>query len=308
MIAFVIWKYLGGGFELGMAALLCAVSVIGAFNPQERIKLPEMTAAMELGVKYALAVGAASAAVGIVVGVINTTGVGFRIGFMVTSGASALASDIFAFVSLGGLLEFMTVEDLQLFLSLVFIAIACILMGAGIPTTALYIMLVSVAQPALAQLGIPPIASHMFVLYYGVVSEITPPVCTSAYAAAAIANSNPFRTGISAFSLGLGKIVAPMAFVYAPVLLFVSSSGFDLAEFSYTASSCIAGVVALSAAVVGYWLAPMNSIERILAAFAGLIFIAPSWEADLVSIAIIAPVIIWQISKKSRANITATAG
>jgi len=263
---------------------------------------------MELGVKYALAVGAASAAVGIVVGVINTTGVGFRIGFMVTSGASALASDIFAFVSLGGLLEFMTVEDLQLFLSLVFIAIACILMGAGIPTTALYIMLVSVAQPALAQLGIPPIASHMFVLYYGVVSEITPPVCTSAYAAAAIANSNPFRTGISAFSLGLGKIVAPMAFVYAPVLLFVSSSGFDLAEFSYTASSCIAGVVALSAAVVGYWLAPMNSIERILAAFAGLIFIAPSWEADLVSIAIIAPVIIWQISKKSRANITATAG
>ena len=307
-IAFVVWKYFGGGFEFGMAALLCAGSVIGTFNPQERIKIPEMSAAMELGVKYALAVGAASAAVGIVVGVINTTGVGFRIGFMVTSGASALASDIFSFVSLGGLLSFMTVQDLQLFISLVFIAIACILMGAGIPTTALYIMLVSVAQPALAQLGIPPIASHMFVLYYGVVSEITPPVCTSAYAAAAIANSNPFRTGISAFSLGLGKIVAPMAFVYAPVLLFVSSSGFDLLEFSYTAASCIAGVIALSAAVVGYWLAPMNTIERILAALSGLIFIAPSWQSDLVSLAIIAPMVIMQIGKKSRASAITAAG
>ena len=82
----------------------------------------------------------------------------------------------------------------------------------------------TVSTGALAQLGSPPIASHMFVLYYGVVAEITPPVCTSAYAAAAIANSNPFRTGIAAFTLGLGKVVAPMAFVYAPVLLFVSST------------------------------------------------------------------------------------
>jgi len=307
-IAFVIWKYAGGGFDFTMTALLCAGAAIGTLNPQDRIKVPEMASAMELGVKYALAVGAASAAVGIVVGVINTTGVGFRIGFMVTSGAAALASDIFSFVSLGGLLEFMTIEDLQLFLSLVFIAIACILMGAGIPTTALYIMLVSVAQPALAQLGVPPIASHMFVLYYGVVSEITPPVCTSAYAAAAIANSNPFRTGISAFTLGLGKVVAPMAFVYAPVLLFVSSAGFDLLEFSYAASSCIAGVVALSAAVVGYWLAPMHAIERVICAFAGLIFIAPSWQADLVSLAMVAPVVFLQIAKKNRAKASLAAG
>lgn len=307
-IAFVVWKYFDGGFDLEMTTLLCASSVLAAFNPQRRIEIPEMSAAMELGVKYALAVGAASAAVGIVVGVINTTGVGFRIGFMVTSGASAIASDIFSFVTLGGLLDYFTVQDLQLFLSLVFIAIACILMGAGIPTTALYIMLVSVAQPALAQLGIPPIASHMFVLYYGVVSEITPPVCTSAYAAAAIANSNPFRTGISAFTLGLGKIVAPMAFVYAPVLLFVSSTGFDFIEFSYTATSCIIGVIALSASVVGFWLAPMSVFERILAAISGLIFIAPSWQADLVSFAVLAPVVILQLIKKGQAVPSPTTG
>ena len=94
---------------------------------------------------------------------INTTGVGFRIGFMVTSGAAVMAESIYNAITIGAF-EIFAQADLQLFLSLVLIAIACILMGAGIPTTALYIMLVSVAQPALAQLGVPPIASHMFVL------------------------------------------------------------------------------------------------------------------------------------------------
>ena len=117
----------------------------------------------------------------------------------------------------------------------------------------------------------------------------------SAYAASAIANSNPFRTGLSAFSLGLGKVVAPMAFVYAPVLLFVSSTGFDLWEFSYTATSCIAGVVALSTAVVGHWFAPMNTVSRILMAVAGLVFVAPSLAADLVALAIASPVIAMQV-------------
>ena len=300
-IGFVIWKYMGGGFDLAMSAILVSGAVLATLNPQRQVTLREMADTFETGVKYALAVGAASAAVGIVIGVINTTGVGFRIGFMVTQAASNLGSDL-VWMFQFGTFQLYTVEDLTLFISLVFIALACILMGAGVPTTALYIMLVSVAQPALAQLGIPPIASHMFVLYYGVVAEITPPVCTSAYAAAAIANSNPFRTGISAFSLGLGKVVAPMAFVYAPVLLFVSSTGFDLWEFTYTAASCIAGVIALSAAVVGYWLAPMGTLFRILMAVAGLVFIAPSLEADLVALVIAAPAIISQIMTRRGAD------
>lgn len=303
-IAFVLWKYTGGGFDLTMSAILIAGSVIATLNPQQRITISSMADTFETGVKYALAVGAASAAVGIVIGVINTTGVGFRIGFMVTQAASNLGTDL-AWLFQFGEFTLFSVEDLTLFISLVFIALACILMGAGVPTTALYIMLVSVAQPALAQLGIPPIASHMFVLYYGVVAEITPPVCTSAYAAAAIANSNPFRTGISAFTLGLGKVVAPMAFVYAPVLLFVSSTGFDLWEFSYTAASCIAGVIALSAAVVGYWLTPMGTGYRWLMAIAGLVFIAPSLEADLVALAIASPAIISQVIYRRRGLATA---
>lgn len=303
-IAFVLWKYSGGGFDLSMSLILIAGAVIATFNPQHPVSVREMADTFETGVKYALAVGAASAAVGIVIGVINTTGVGFRIGFMVTQAAANLGGDLHWLFSFGSW-ELFSVADLTLFISLVFIAMACILMGAGVPTTALYIMLVSVAQPALAQLGIPPIASHMFVLYYGVVAEITPPVCTSAYAAAAIAGSNPFRTGISAFTLGLGKVVAPMAFVYAPVLLFVSSTGFDLWVFTYTATSCIAGVVALSAAVVGYWLAPMGAIFRWLMAIAGLIFIAPSLQADLVALIIALPAILSQVMKRKNQSETA---
>lgn len=296
--AFVAWKFSNGSFSLNMSLVLAAGAWIGIFSPQERVRLPQLMETVEVAAKYALAVGAASAAVGIVVGVINTTGIGFRIGFMVTSGAATMAENVYGFVTLGGLLELFSIEDLQLFLSLVLVAVACILMGAGIPTTALYIMLVSVAQPALAQLGVPPIASHMFVLYYGVVSEITPPVCTSAYAAAAIANANPFRTGISAFTLGLGKVVAPMAFVYAPVLLIVSERGFDLVEFIYAAGSCIIGVIFLSAAVVGFFLANAGFIQRIVLAISGLVLIAPSWQADVVALLIALPVLVLQVRRR----------
>lgn len=294
-ITFAVWKFAGGGFDLTITTILIGGALVATLNPQKRVSIQEMADTFETGVKYALAVGAAAAAVGIVIGVINTTGVGFRIGFMVTQAAANLGSDLGWLFTIGNT-ELISVQELTLFVSLVFIALACILMGAGVPTTALYIMLVSVAQPALAQLGIPPIASHMFVLYYGVVAEITPPVCTSAYAAAAIANSNPFRTGISAFTLGLGKVVAPMAFVYAPVLLFVSSTGFNFIEFTYTAASCIAGVIALSAAVVGYWLAPMGLIFRWMVAIAGIVFIAPSPQADLIAILIAAPAVISQLA------------
>ncbi|MGI9492098.1 MAG: TRAP transporter permease, partial [Geminicoccaceae bacterium] len=103
-IAFVIWKYQGGGFDLIMSAILITGAVLATFNPQRRTDLGAMADTFETGVKYALAVGAASAAVGIVVGVINTTGIGFRIGFMVTQGASALGADLYSVLTLGGML------------------------------------------------------------------------------------------------------------------------------------------------------------------------------------------------------------
>ena len=140
------------------------------------------------GVKYALAVGAVCSAIGIVVGVVNTTGLGFRLGFMVTEVAVNFGEATLPLIAWFPLADF-DLQDLTLFISLIMIAVTCIFMGAGLPTTALYIMLATVAQPALGNLGVPPLASHLFVLYYGVISEITPPVCASAYAAAGIAGS-----------------------------------------------------------------------------------------------------------------------
>ncbi|MEM9781623.1 MAG: TRAP transporter permease, partial [Pseudomonadota bacterium] len=122
-----------------------------------------------------------------------------------------------------------------------------------------------------------------------------------------IANANPFRTGVAAFGLGLGKVVAPMAFVYAPVLLFVSSTGFDLLEFSYTAISCILGVIALSAAVVGYWLAPMGMLFRWLMGLAGIVFIAPSFQADLIALAIASPAVATQVLAHRRQRLQVPA-
>ncbi len=223
-----------------MAGILAALTIGGLLHKGERQAFRSLFDSFHVGVQYALAVGAASAAVGIVVGVINTTGVGFRLGFMVTSGAADMAESLH--VILGWIpAEIFTLPSIQQFLSLVMIAIACILMGAGLPTTALYIMLGAVAQPALSTLGVPPLATHMFVLYYGVISEITPPVCASAYAAAGIAGANPFRTGMSAFTLGLGKLMVPMVFVYAPTMLIVLPEYFTLMSFLQVSITCATG-------------------------------------------------------------------
>ena len=279
-IAFVIWKAAEGTFSLPLTGLLLVCIVVGVLNPMQRQRFSDLGASMHLAVQYALAVGAAGAAVGIVVGVINTTGIGFRMGFLVTNGAAQMAEAMHLLVAwLPG--EALSVANLQLFLSLVLIAIACILMGAGLPTTALYIMLVSVAQPTLAQLGVPPLASHMFVLYYGVISEITPPVCASAYAAAGIAGANPFRTGVSAFSLGMGKLVVPMVFVYAPAMLIMLPEHFTIAAFLQVSVSCAAGIYLLAVAITGFMYRPVNGMFRTAFAAAGLLLVAPGTQSDI---------------------------
>lgn len=296
LLGFIFWKASpasGEGFSPTMAGVLAACVFVGLSHRTRRQTFKSLFDSFHVGVQYALAVGAASAAVGIVVGVINTTGVGFRLGFMVTGGAADMA------VTLHGLLgwipfEAFGQESIQQFLSLCLIAMACILMGAGLPTTALYIMLVSVAQPALSQLGVPPLATHMFVLYYGVISEITPPVCASAYAAAGIANANPFRTGISAFTLGIGKLMVPMVFVYAPTMLIVLPEYFTLTSFLQVSITCACGVFAIATAVSAYYSKPLKGLWRLLMAIGGLLLVAPSLTSDLIALVFILPVLLQQ--------------
>ncbi len=299
LLAFIFWKaspYSGEGFSPTLAGVLGALTILGSLHRNERKSFKDLFDSFHVGVQYALAVGAASAAVGIVVGVINTTGVGFRLGFMVTNGAADMAATLHPL--LGWIpSETFSLAGIQQFLSLVLIAIACILMGAGLPTTALYIMLVSVAQPALSQLGVPPLATHMFVLYYGVISEITPPVCASAYAAAGIAGANPFRTGVSAFTLGLGKLMVPMVFVYAPTMLIVLPEYFTITSFLQVSLTCAAGVFVIATSVSGFFMAPLNGLWRLLMAIGGLFLVAPSGQSDLIALGLIAPVLLQQMAR-----------
>ncbi|MGI9508861.1 MAG: TRAP transporter permease, partial [Geminicoccaceae bacterium] len=221
---------------------ITACVVVGFLNPVNRLTIRELLQALADGSKSTLAVGAAAACVGIVVGVVTLTGVGFRLGYVVVQ----LATDLGQVV--GGIwpFSFFDVTEWALFFSLVLIAIACILMGAGIPTTATYIILVAVAAPALAQLQVQPLVSHFFVFYYGVLADITPPVALAAYAAAGIAGSNPFKTGNTAFRLGIAKALVPFVFVYSPSLLLVAD-GFTWAAFTVTLAGAMLGIAMLGA-------------------------------------------------------------
>jgi len=292
----VLIHVLFSGYSPHMAAFwgISTALAVGLINPMHRIGLRDILDGAVTGVRYALAVSAVCAAIGIVVGVVNSTGLGFRLGFMVTNGATALGENLYPLFSWVPLLD-LSVQGLTLFVSLVLIAITCILMGAGLPTTALYIMLVTVAQPALANLGVPPLASHLFVLYYGVISEITPPVCASAYAAAGIAGANPFRTGISAFTLGIAKLMVPMVFIYSPAMLIVIEGHFTWMSFLSTTLSCAVGIFMVATSVAGYFLARMPAVVRWAMAFAGVLLVAPGGQSDLLALAVVAPVVLQQI-------------
>jgi len=291
----VLIYVLFSGYSPFMAAFwgITTALVVGLVNPMHRIGITDICDACVTGVKYALSVGAVCAAIGIVVGVVNATGLGFRLGFMVTEVAVNIGEAFLPLVSWFPLVD-LTLQNLTLFISLVLIAITCIFMGAGLPTTALYIMLATVAQPALGNLGVPALASHLFVLYYGVISEITPPVCASAYAAAGIAGSNPFKTGLSAFTLGIGKLIVPMVFVYSPAMLIVLPEYFTWGAFLETTLTCAFGVFMLASSVSGYLIAPMPGIFRTLIALAGIFMVAPGLESDFWAAAFVAPVLVQQ--------------
>jgi TRAP transporter 4TM/12TM fusion protein len=270
---------------------------------RRRMTWQQLLEAIAMGSKYALAVGAAAGAVGIVVGVITLTGVTFRLGFMVNQGALGSAEALYQFASFLPF-ELFNLDQATLFLSLAYIAIACVLMGAGLPTTALYIMLSAVATPALGNLGIPPLAAHLFVLYYGVLADITPPVCVSAYAAGGIAGANPFRTGLTAFKLGNAKVMVPMVFCYSPAMLIVLDDYFTWSEFLLTTITCIIGILMLGGALTGYLVREMSMPSRILLGLAAILMVAPDLVTNLYSLGIAAPVMVSQFIAYRRSPAT----
>ncbi len=279
---------------------IIACVVVGFLNPVNRLTIKDLWNALALGAKNTLAVGAAAAAVGIVVGVVTLTGVGFRLGYVVVQ----TATDLGTMVASIWPLAYFSVTQWALFFSLILIAIACILMGAGIPTTATYIILVAVAAPALAVLGVEPLVAHFFVFYYGVLADITPPVALAAYAAAGIAGSNPFKTGNTAFRLGIAKALVPFVFVYSPALLLVAD-GFTWAEFSITLLGAMIGIGGMGVAFSGFLIAPMSTLSRWWVGFVSLLFIAPGLITMAIGFLLVAPVLLIQVrdAKKLRLEV-----
>lgn len=272
----------------GVAAL-ATVAGVKVFAIQGRIGLPALVQAFSTGAKYALAVGAAAATVGIVIGVVTLTGVGFKLSTIITGAAQAVAGGV------GSVLPAALVDPkaLTLLVALVMTGLVCILLGAGIPTTANYIIMVTVAAPTLVLLGVEPLVAHFFVFYYGVLADITPPVALAAYAAAGMAGSDPFKTGNTAFRLGLAKALVPFVFVFSPSMLLVTK-GFSWNEMILATGGCILGIVLLSAAFSNYFLTNTRLWERTLLAVSSILLIAPEIWSSLIGLALVVPVLVTQ--------------
>ena len=191
-------------------------------------------------------------------------------------------------------------QGLTLFLTLFFVALVCIAMGCGIPTTALYIVLAAIAAPAVQQLGVPPLAAHLFILYYGILADLTPPVCVAAYAAAGIAGSNPFRTGLTAFRLGLAKATVPFVFAYSPAML-IMVDGFTWGDFLFTTISCAIGVLVLGIGMTGYAFTHMGLGSQVILVISALLMISPNVQMTLIGVVIALPALMlnWRASQRA---------
>ena len=223
--------------------------------------------ALEDGAKNSLAVASACACAGIVIGVIALTGAGLQF----TSLVLAAAKD-------------------SLVPALILTMIAGIILGMGMPTTAAYIVQAALLIPALIKLGILPIAAHMFVFYFAIISAITPPVAMAVYAAAGIGKTNLWATGLAAMRLGATGFIVPYMFVYGPSLLFVGS-WFDI--ITTIVSACI-GVICLSAALHGWLTKPTVWWERVLLGFAAFCLIKPGIYTDILGLTLLGAVLVSQ--------------
>jgi TRAP transporter 4TM/12TM fusion protein len=280
-----------------LAGVIVSALAIRTFGIQGRIQFASLVESFGTGGKYALAVGAAAATVGIVIGVVTLTGVGFKLSTLITGAAGTIAGGVSSLLPD----SWADPRSVALFFALAMTGLVCILLGCGIPTTANYIIMVTVAAPTLVMMGVEPLVAHFFVFYYGVLADITPPVALAAYAAAGMAGSDPFRTGNTAFRLGLAKALVPFVFVFSPSLLIVAK-GFTWHDFILTFLGCLAGITLLGAALSRFLLVEMKRGEQLLCVLAALLLIVPGLWPTLIGMALATPVLIHQWHASRAAN------
>lgn len=265
------------GFTPQRAALFGILSafIIWLFNAlirkESEFNFKRILYVLEQGGRVALPVIAAVATAGIIAGVVSMTGLGAKF----AAGIIALSNG-------------------YLILALFFTMIACIILGMGLPTTANYVVTATIAAPALInEFGIAPIAAHMFVFYFGIVADITPPVCLAAYAGAGIAKANPFKTGTTAVKLAIAAFIIPYIFIYNPILVFVDVTPVKLILGLLTA---LIGMMGVSSAVIGYFIRNCRMIERLFLFTGGLLLIIPELTTSTIGLLLIT--IVWFIQRR----------
>lgn len=248
---------------------------VGMFRAETRPSLRELGGLLVEGAKWALPVVAACATAGIVAGIVTKTGLGSKIA--------------------GGLLD-LSMGNLWLLLFLTMIA--CLILGMGLPTTANYIVTATVAAPALMEFGVPAIAAHLFVFYFGVVADITPPVCLASYAAAGIARANPMKVGAVSVKLAIAAFIIPYMFVANPLLVLQDAT---VAGVVTAVAASLLGMTAVSAAVMGFLMAPNTRVETVLLFVSGLGLIYPGPATGLPALAVLAVIgaLQWRRSRRS---------
>jgi TRAP transporter 4TM/12TM fusion protein len=253
----------------GFYAVLLTI-VISVARKATRMSPRKVYAALEAGALSALPVAAACAAAGIVIGVVNLTGLGLRFSSLIIN------------LSGGSLL-----------VALVLTMFASLILGMGLPTTPAYVIQAALAVPALVNLGVPIIAAHLFCLYFAVISAITPPVALAAYAGASISGGNAMTTGFIATRLGLAAYIIPYMFVYGPALLTIG----EPLDVVLAAVTALVGVVGLAAAAEGWLLGRMAAWERLLTLGSALLLIKPGWVTDLAGLILFGVVALGQFRR-----------
>ncbi len=253
------------------AAIAIVVAIaVSLFNKGNRITPKRLLEALAAGGQGMITVAVACGVAGIVAGVISTTG----LAYMLFNGIVALAGN-------------------HLIIALFLTMLCCIILGMGVPTTANYCIMAATCAPILVQMGVPMIAAHFFVFYFGIVADLTPPVALAAYAGAAIGQANPMRTAFTATKLAIGAFIVPYIFALNPEMLFIGEVGvFDIVLIIV---SSLIGIFAVSAALEGYFLTRMPWWQRAISIVGGLLLIYPGLATDLVGFGLFAVVVALQL-------------
>ncbi|HCJ07706.1 MAG TPA: C4-dicarboxylate ABC transporter [Lachnospiraceae bacterium] len=275
LVMLVVWVS-GNYMTMQRAASFAIVLsiVVSLFDKENRITLPKFFDALEAGGKSTITVATACGVAGIISGSITMTGL-----------ANELINGIIA------------VSNNHLIIALFLTMLCCIVLGMGVPTTANYCIMAATCAPILIRMGVPALAAHFFVFYFGIVADITPPVALAAYAGSAIAKANPMKTAFNASRLAIAVFIVPYVFCFSPALLMIDTNAVEVIRIVITS---FIGIFGVAAGLEGYLKKEMNPLQRILFVVAGLMLIFPSWITDIVGIVLIAAVIIWQYAEAAK--------